>query len=491
MRRHAARPRPLQAKAERGRTSGPAALPPGLRAGAEALSGFSLADVPVHYNSPAPARIGAEAFTAAGAIHVAPGQERHLPHETWHVVQQKQGRVRAAAKGKGAALNADPALEAEADHMGEAAARGVAAAPARLERKAAQGAVVQPKVKARDTWLSPRDFVSPTLLEFIMRDESYLLRDDFRYKLDEEPVHLMDMSKKYLLGEEHGQEATDKWYEQIGRWSGAGKLYEGGKELPRKDREKVGLTAQADRNDQALEDRNAYLMTAVITLHDHLNPLCAPWLAEHWQKSHSLELARGLVADVEQDMGEIDLSKREYAEFLAAYEKKKRGSRRLRKIAKFAVNFRDKYAPELDKLRPLVASAKAAVEQFDPADPAGAAALAAQFEDAVKQIEAMRFVLVPMAAELIVINVKSEAEEQALLAVLPPKLNSNAKEVLDAVDPARERGMADNIRQAEPPVLVKLGDKHVDDLAAMIGPSAVPIHWGESLEDETRQPKAP
>ncbi len=23
-----------------------------------------------------------------------PGEERHLPHEAWHVVQQKQGRVR-------------------------------------------------------------------------------------------------------------------------------------------------------------------------------------------------------------------------------------------------------------------------------------------------------------------------------------------------------------------------------------------------------------
>lgn len=27
-------------------------------------------------------------------IHIGPGQEKHLPHEAWHVVQQKQGRVK-------------------------------------------------------------------------------------------------------------------------------------------------------------------------------------------------------------------------------------------------------------------------------------------------------------------------------------------------------------------------------------------------------------
>ena len=63
-------------------------------------------------------------------IHLGPGQERHLPHEAWHVVQQKQGRVAATAQLKGAAVNDSPALEAEADAMGaRALAAGAGAAP--------------------------------------------------------------------------------------------------------------------------------------------------------------------------------------------------------------------------------------------------------------------------------------------------------------------------------------------------------------------------
>ena len=37
----------------------------------------------------------ARAYTQGSEIYMAPGQERHLAHEAWHVVQQKQGRVQA------------------------------------------------------------------------------------------------------------------------------------------------------------------------------------------------------------------------------------------------------------------------------------------------------------------------------------------------------------------------------------------------------------
>ena len=31
-------------------------------------------------------------------IHIGPGQEQHLPHEAWHVVQQKRNRVKPTAE---------------------------------------------------------------------------------------------------------------------------------------------------------------------------------------------------------------------------------------------------------------------------------------------------------------------------------------------------------------------------------------------------------
>lgn len=105
-------------------------LPDRLKAGVESLSGLSLDDVKVHYNSPEPARMQALAYTRGADIHVAPGQEAHLPHEAWHVVQQKQGRVRPTLQAKGSSINDDRGLEREADLMGVRALRagGVRAA---------------------------------------------------------------------------------------------------------------------------------------------------------------------------------------------------------------------------------------------------------------------------------------------------------------------------------------------------------------------------
>ncbi len=96
-------------------------LPDELKAGVENLSGYSLDDVRVHYNSPKPAQLKAFAYTQDTEIHVASGQENHLPHEVWHVVQQKQGRVKPTIQTKGVAINDDLALETEADVMGEKA----------------------------------------------------------------------------------------------------------------------------------------------------------------------------------------------------------------------------------------------------------------------------------------------------------------------------------------------------------------------------------
>lgn len=95
------------------------ALPAQLQSGIEALSGIGMDHVRVHYNSSAPAQLHAHAYAQGSAIHLGPGQEEHLPHEAWHVVQQAQGRVRPTVQMKGGALlNDDAGLEMEADVMG-------------------------------------------------------------------------------------------------------------------------------------------------------------------------------------------------------------------------------------------------------------------------------------------------------------------------------------------------------------------------------------
>ena len=76
-------------------------LPDNLKAGVESLSGLSLDDVKVHYNSSEPAKLQARAFTHGTDIFLAPNEEEHLPHEAWHVVQQRQGRVQPTMQAKG------------------------------------------------------------------------------------------------------------------------------------------------------------------------------------------------------------------------------------------------------------------------------------------------------------------------------------------------------------------------------------------------------
>jgi len=123
---------PVQRRAVPGGTNR-TGLPDGLKAGLESMSGMSMDAVRVHYRSPEPARIAAHAFARGTDIHLAPGQERHLPHEAWHVVQQAQGRVRPTVDMIGTAVNDDAGLEREADRMGSASlaqGRGGAVAPA-------------------------------------------------------------------------------------------------------------------------------------------------------------------------------------------------------------------------------------------------------------------------------------------------------------------------------------------------------------------------
>lgn len=96
-------------------------LPESLKTGAEHLSGVSLNDVKVHYNSAQPAQLNALAYAQGNNIHLGPGQEKHLPHETWHVVQQKQGRVKANTSVNGTLVNDSKSLETEADQYGKKA----------------------------------------------------------------------------------------------------------------------------------------------------------------------------------------------------------------------------------------------------------------------------------------------------------------------------------------------------------------------------------
>lgn len=127
-------------------------LPNDLKSGIENLSGYSMEDVKVYYNSDKPTHLQAHAYTQGTDIHIASGQEKYLPHEAWHVVQQKQGRVKSTMQLKeGVNINDDDGLEHEASLMGNTVVQSkngyFKAGP--LQKKCITGELIQLRVSVK------------------------------------------------------------------------------------------------------------------------------------------------------------------------------------------------------------------------------------------------------------------------------------------------------------------------------------------------------
>ena len=162
-------------------------MPDDLKAGVEGLSGLDMSDVKVHYNSDKPAQLQAHAYAQGTDIHLAPGEEKHLPHETWHVVQQKQGRVKPTIQMKGKVdINEDAGLEKEADEMGEKALQMKATDQAQLRMETTSNETIQ-RVAKND---NPNNYKAQRSAYFPSgRQNQY---DSLREKIGTENINLIN-----------------------------------------------------------------------------------------------------------------------------------------------------------------------------------------------------------------------------------------------------------------------------------------------------------
>lgn len=94
-------------------------IPDNIKHGIENLSGILLDDVKVYYNSDKPKLLGVPAYTEGTNIYIGPGNEEYLPHEVWHVIQQKQRAIKANEMLKGKKINRTKKLEDDAEKMGK------------------------------------------------------------------------------------------------------------------------------------------------------------------------------------------------------------------------------------------------------------------------------------------------------------------------------------------------------------------------------------
>ena len=97
-----------------------------LRQRFESTFGYDLSNVRVHYNSDLPEEIGAHAYTQGSDIYLARGMERHLAHETGHVIQQMKGEVQSNSSVAGSGYNDSTALESQASLLSSMALSGAA-----------------------------------------------------------------------------------------------------------------------------------------------------------------------------------------------------------------------------------------------------------------------------------------------------------------------------------------------------------------------------
>lgn len=92
-------------------------IPAGIKTQFQAFSGLSFDDVRIHYGSDKPAQMQAYAFTQGNDVYIGPGQEKHLPHELGHVIQQKRQRLPATCFFAGRPVNTDIRMERLADSL--------------------------------------------------------------------------------------------------------------------------------------------------------------------------------------------------------------------------------------------------------------------------------------------------------------------------------------------------------------------------------------
>ena len=93
-------------------------LPENLKSEIENLSGFTIDDIKVHYNSEktTETELNTHAYAQGTDIHLASGQEKHLPHEAWHKVQKKKGRMQPNSEMKNK-VKTKNALDLEKDSL--------------------------------------------------------------------------------------------------------------------------------------------------------------------------------------------------------------------------------------------------------------------------------------------------------------------------------------------------------------------------------------
>lgn len=175
--------------ASSGNVPNPTGIPDPIKAGAEHLSGISLDNVRVHYNSSKPSLYNALGIAIDDEVHLAAGQEHLLPHELYHIIQQAEGKVEQTNTINKLPINDDPALEQEAIAQGK-----------KIEALSKQDLLRMPQSTPKDANLSTKGIAQEQLINYKTPQD---------VKLGKEAQGGNDVSKKELLSRDNNRKDPD------------------------------------------------------------------------------------------------------------------------------------------------------------------------------------------------------------------------------------------------------------------------------------------
>jgi hypothetical protein len=440
-------------------------LPDPLRTSMEAMSGIALDDVTVHRISDKPVQMQAHAYAQGTDIHLAPGQDNHLPHETWHVVQQKQGRVRATTQLKsGASLNDDAGLEREADRMGAAATT----LQSRVKQSSlSKGAVdhssdvVQAKLIQRGKPLSRPwfattfDRISAVADTYLGAQKTYVLRDDI--ELTDDTIHVIDASKKYILGETHG---SGSWEARSRNWT-VDTMNEGFNALGNEQRSDTTANAPLGSNVlQPLEETLYVTLAAALTLQSLWRsavPLSDTELKHVATHPTFLKYIKGTTDIIVARYGP------KYSSYLSSNTLESLSTLKEQAFWTFADSLMNDWGSKLTHVSTMIHNAAA-----NPLQKPAAAIAVIDNRGALDDL---------VDGVLTVSNLGEDAMVAGASSANIKSMSSagGIAEAVRAASPLREQAMIRNIKAAAAPLLVQIGEEHLANVATGVGTSAVPV----------------
>jgi len=481
-RRAAARSEPAATPAAPSRSN----LPGWIKAGTERLSGLSMDDVRVHHDSAEPAKLGALAFTRGSDIHLGPGQERHLPHEAWHVVQQKQGRVAATRQLKGMALNDQPSLEAEADRMGGQLGATFAVPASHRLREARATEIVQRTVMwGNQLYTTPPPF-TPVATPLIESEHLYYMRDDCWFFQGK--IHIIDSINYYILGDDHKASRFNKvWM----NWKSVPHMREDLTEVPG-DKGSFLATLGVEDRDPAdtvlpLESAPVNSLQACLNVLNAINGLMKRAGKKGFLIKGTNPLKDSDFMDQRDEAAFIDvLAVLDPKMYSAYFKKNKPDSPYYQYLKLYHDNLKGKYLAGLKEIsnafNEIYNNLLDPKFAFHPDAPAN---LAPEFARISKGRAVLKDMILDLSKVVGITAASSEGKAMAKMAA--PKAAYDPKQTNILMN-VRDKDMADNVRARKPPLLVMVGNDHVTEIASKV-PGAIPVPLGTDFEVVTQYPK--